>query len=173
MTQSAAMNGVMVAGVGNIFLADDGFGVEVARRLRGETFPPGVEVEDYGIRGMHLAFQLLEGYDTLILIDAVQRGDEPGTIYVIEHDLEHEPVNPATDAHTMNPEAVLATLAALGGRVRRVLVVGCEPADLVERIGLSEVMSRAVDEAMSVVRKIIDEVTIDRIETTKGVRTNV
>ena len=167
------MNRVMVAGVGNIFLADDGFGVEVARRLGGETFPSGVEVEDYGIRGMHLAFQLLEGYDTLILIDAVQRGDRPGTIYVIEPDLEREPVNPATDAHTMNPEAVLATLAALGGRVRRVLVVGCEPAELVERIGLSEVVSRAIDDAMSLVRELINEVIADRIETTKGVRTNV
>ncbi|HXN11995.1 MAG TPA: hydrogenase maturation protease [Candidatus Acidoferrales bacterium] len=173
MTQGVTTKRVMVAGVGNIFLADDGFGVEVARRLSGEKFPPGVEVEDYGIRGMHLAFQLLEGYDTLVLIDAVNRGDQPGTIFVIELDLENEPVTPATDAHSMNPEAVLSTLAALGGRVGRVLVVGCEPADLVERIGLSEVVSRAVDEAVSVVRKLIDEVTVDRIETTKGVRANV
>jgi hydrogenase maturation protease len=167
------MKKVMVAGVGNIFLADDGFGVEVARRLSGETFPPEVEVADYGIRGTHLAFQLLEGYDTLVLIDAVNRGDQPGTIFVIEPDLENEPVNPATDAHSMNPEAVLSTLAALGGRVRRVLVVGCEPAELVERIGLSEVVSRAVDEAVSVVRKLIDEATVDLIETTKGVRADV
>jgi hydrogenase maturation protease len=167
------MNRVMVAGVGNIFLADDGFGVEVARRLSGGVFPEGVEVEDYGIRGMHLAFQLLEGYDTLILIDAVQRGDQPGTIYVIEPDLDAEPINPATDAHSMNPEAVLATLAALGGRVGRVLVVGCEPAELVERIGLSEVVIRAVDEAVAAVRKLIDEVIVDRIETRKGDRADV
>ena len=167
------MNRVMVAGVGNIFLADDGFGVEVARRLSGGVFPAGVEVEDYGIRGMHLAFQLLEGYDALILIDAVQRGDQPGTIFVIEPDLDAEPINPATDAHSMNPEAVLSTLAALGGRVGRVLVVGCEPAELVERIGLSEVVSRAVDEAVSVMRKLIDEVIVDRIETRKGDRADV
>ena len=173
MTQGVTTKRVMVAGVGNIFLADDGFGVEVARRLSGEKFPPGVEVEDYGIRGMHLAFQLLEGYDTLVLIDAVNRGERPGTIFVIEPDLDHEPVNPATDAHSMNPEAVLSTLAGLGGRVGRVLVVGCEPADLVERIGLSEVVSGAVDEAVSVVRKLIDEVTFDRNETTKGVRADV
>lgn len=167
------MNRVMVAGVGNIFLADDGFGVEVARRLSGDVLPAGVEVEDYGIRGMHLAVQLLEGYDMLVLIDAVQRGDQPGTIFVIEPDLEAEPVNPATDAHSMNPEAVLGALAALGGRVGRVLIVGCEPAELVERIGLSEVVSRSVDEAVSVVWKLIDEVMVDRIETKKGVRADV
>ncbi len=167
------MSRVMVAGVGNIFLADDGFGVEVARRLSADVLPAGVEVEDYGIRGMHLAFQLLEGYDTLILIDAVQRGDRPGTIFVIEPDFDSELVNPATDAHSMNPEAVLSTLAALGGRVRRMLVVGCEPAELLERIGLSEVVNRAVDEAASVVRKLIDEVTLDRIETKKGVGADV
>jgi hydrogenase maturation protease len=167
------MNRVMVAGVGNIFLADDGFGVEVARRMSAEVLPAEVEVEDYGIRGMHLAFQLLEGYDTLILIDAMQRGDQPGTIFVIEPDLDAEPVNPATDAHSMNPEAVLATLAALGGRVDRVLVVGCEPAELVERIGLSEVVSRAVDEAMLVVRKLIAEVIVDSAETRKGDRADV
>jgi hydrogenase maturation protease len=167
------MNRVMVAGVGNIFLADDGFGVEVARRMSADVLPAGVEVEDYGIRGMHLAFQLLEGYDVLVLIDAVQRGEKPGTIFVIEPDLEAEAVNPATDAHSMNPEAVLATLAALGGRVGRVLVVGCEPADLVERIGLSEVVKRAVDEAVSVVRKLIDEVIVDSTETRKGDRADV
>jgi hydrogenase maturation protease len=167
------MNRVMVAGVGNIFLADDGFGVEVVRRLNAEMLPAGVEVEDYGIRGMHLAFQLLEGYDTLILIDAVQRGDQPGTIFVIEPNFDKQPVNPATDAHSMNPEAVLGTLAALGGRVGRVVVVGCEPEELVERIGLSVVVSRAVDEAVSVVRKLIDEVTVDRNEIKKGVRADV
>jgi hydrogenase maturation protease len=167
------MNRVMVAGVGNIFLADDGFGVEVARRMSADVLPAGVEVDDYGIRGMHLAFQLLEGYDTLILIDAVQRGDQPGTIFVIEPDLDADPVNPAADAHSMNPDAVLSTLASLGGRVNRVLVVGCEPAELVERIGLSDVVSRAVDEAMSVVRKLIDEVALARIETKKGVRADV
>ena len=167
------MKRMMVAGVGNIFLADDGFGVEVARRMSADVLPAGVEVEDYGIRGMHLAFQLLEGYDTLILIDAVQHGDQPGTIFVIEPDLDAAPINPATDAHSMNPDAVLSTLATLGGRVGRVLVVGCEPAELVERIGLSEVVNRAVDEAVSVVRKLIDEVTLTRIETKKGVRADV
>src|ERR1700683_5087761 len=108
MTQGVTTKRVMVAGVGNIFLADDGFGVEVARRLSGEKFPPGVEVEDYGIRGMHLAFQLLEGYDPLLWIDAVTGGERREKIFGSEPALAPEPVNPATDAHSMNPEAVLS-----------------------------------------------------------------
>jgi hydrogenase maturation protease len=163
------MNSVMVAGIGNIFLADDGFGVEVARRLRAESMPAGVHVEDFGIRGMHLAFQLLDGYDTLIMIDADSRGEAPGTMFVIEPELGRDSDNLVTDAHGMNPEAVLSMLATLGGNVGRVLVVGCEPAELRERIGLSDVVSLAIDSAVSVVRSLIQEALAEPTQTAREV----
>jgi hydrogenase maturation protease len=154
---------VLVAGVGNIFLGDDGFGVEVARRLGAESFPEGVDVADFGIRGVHLAYQLLEGYDTLVLIDAASRGEAPGTIFVLEPDFERPETLQRTesgfllDAHGMDPEMVLGILKDLGGKVGRVVIVGCEPADISERMGLSQTAERAVDEACGVVRRLIQE----------------
>jgi hydrogenase maturation protease len=153
---------VLVAGVGNIFLGDDGFGVEVAGRLSGVPVPDGVEVKDFGIRGVHLAYQLLDGYDTLVLIDAVQRGDTPGTLSVIEPELEdsdsgrRSPV--AVDAHSMDPTSVLEMLAGLGGRVGQVLVVACEAERLDEEIGLSEPVSRAVPGAVELVMELVEEI---------------
>jgi hydrogenase maturation protease len=154
---------ILVAGVGNIFLGDDGFGVEVARRLGTETFPEGVDVADFGIRGVHLAYQLLEGYDTLILIDAASRGEAPGTIFVIEPDFERPETLQRTesgfllDAHGMDPEMVLGILNDLGGKVGRVVIVGCEPADISERMGLSEAVEHAIGEACALVRRLIQE----------------
>jgi hydrogenase maturation protease len=153
---------VLVAGVGNVFLGDDGFGVEVANRLAGAEFPPGVKVADFGIRGVHLAYELLDGYDALVLIDAVPRGEEPGTLYVIEPDLDAiEPAGvgggPVMDAHGMAPEAVLALLLALGGRLDRVWVLGCEPADVSERMGLSAPVAGAVEEAARLARRLADD----------------
>ena len=132
---------VLVAGVGNIFLGDDGFGVAVASRMAGETFPEGVKVGDFGIRSVHLAYELLDGYDSLVLIDALSRGDRPGTLTVLEPELDDHPLGEAAglgamDAHTMHPEAVLNMLSALGGHLRRVVVVGCEPALVEEYLGL-------------------------------------
>jgi len=148
---------LLVAGVGNIFLVDDGFGVEVARRLAAESWPPGVEVADFGIRGVHLAYHLLDGYDLLVLVDALSQGEEPGTVFLLEPDVDSEPGRevPITDAHGLDPESVLAIVRTLGGKIGRVLVVGCEPAELVERIGLSAVVERAVEEAIRMVRDII------------------
>lgn len=149
----------LVAGVGNIFLADDGFGVEVARRLAAESLPDGVEVSDFGIRGVHLAYQLLDGYDTLILIDAVSQGDSPGTVFLLEPDLEAldtQPVLSIGDAHGMDPESVLRLVKSLGGRIGRVLVVGCEPAEITERIGLSARVMGSVDEAVRLVRSLLE-----------------
>jgi hydrogenase maturation protease len=152
---------ILVAGAGNIFLGDDGFGVEVARRLAGETFPEGVDVADFGIRGVHLAYQLLEGYDTLVLIDAASRGEAPGTIFLLEPDfarretLERTESGFLLDAHGMDPEMVLGMLKDLGGHIEKVLIVGCEPADVDERMGLSEAVERAVGEACDVVRRLI------------------
>jgi hydrogenase maturation protease len=148
------MSGTLVAGVGNIFLGDDGFGVEVARQLAVETLPPGVQVADFGIRGVHLAYQLLEGYDCLILVDAITRGDAPGTVYVFEPDLDNQD-DIVSDAHSLDPRAVLAMVKTLGGNLDRVVVVGCEPAQLEEQIGLSAPAQRAVSEAVRVVRELI------------------
>jgi len=154
---------VLVAGVGNIFLGDDGFGVEVAKRLAREAFPPGVEVADYGIRGVHLAYELLRGYDTLILVDAAPRGEAPGTVFVLEPDFEHAETLErgasgfVLDAHGMDPEMVLSILADLGGRRPRVRIVGCEPAVVEERMGLSAPVAGAVEEAARVVRELVEE----------------
>ncbi len=116
---------------------------------------------DFGIRGVHLAYQLLEGYDTFILIDAAARGEAPGTIFVLEPDfnrpetLERTESGFLLDAHGMDPEMVLGILKDLGGGVERVLIVGCEPADTSERMGLSEAVELAVGEACGVVRRLI------------------
>lgn len=149
---------MLVAGVGNIFCSDDGFGVEVAQRLAGASMPDGVQVADFGIRGVHLAYELMEGYDDLILIDAVPRGQEPGTVFVIEPDMAPaaaDPAGPPMDAHGMNPATVFGVLHQLGGRLDRALIVGCEPADVGEDIGLSEPVERAVDEAVRTVRDLV------------------
>jgi hydrogenase maturation protease len=150
---------ILVAGVGNLFLADDAFGIEVARRLAQEELPAGVRVADYGIRGVHLAYQLLEGSDTLVLVDAVSRGEPPGTVFIIEPDLEQPggglAGRPLMDGHGMDPATVLALLKQLGGTIGRVVVVGCEPLETCERIGLSQPVERAVDEAVRLVRRLV------------------
>jgi hydrogenase maturation protease len=158
----------LVACLGNIFLGDDGFGVEVARRLASHDLPEGVRVTDYGIRGMHLAYDLAEGFDTTILVDAAQRGGEPGTVYVIEPEPAGDGgsgVGPGAasalggmglfDAHGMQPDVVLDMAGALGAEAGRVLVVGCEPANLEEGIGLSPPVAAAVDEAVRVVTRLV------------------
>jgi hydrogenase maturation protease len=158
---------VLVAGVGNVFLGDDGFGVEVARRLAGERLPGWVRVADFGIRGVHLAYELLEGYEKAILVDASPRGEAPGTVYVIEPDMngQPDPADPAVqagpgvlvDGHGMEPDAVFALLKALGGDIPKLLVVGCEPAEVSERMGLSPPVAGAVDRAVAVVHELIGE----------------
>jgi hydrogenase maturation protease len=154
--------GVLVAGIGNIFLSDDGFGVEVANRLAAGPLPPGVRVADFGIRGVHLAYELLDGYDGVVLVDAVPMGEPPGTVAVIEPEADGTPVPddeaPVVDAHSMGPEVVLATLARLGGSVPRVYVVGCQPASLDEDMGLSPPVAAAVDGAVALCRQLIDEI---------------
>lgn len=146
---------ILVAGLGNIFLGDDGFGVEVARRLASENLPDHVKVADIGIRGVHLAYEMLEEYKMTILVDTVSKGDPPGTVYVIQH--EREDADSVTvDAHSMSPDSVLALLDNLGGRATNVLIVGCEPADMEERIGLSVAVSAAVDEAVRVVCELVE-----------------
>src|SRR5688500_13789421 len=122
------MRRTLVAGIGNVFFGDDGFGVEGAARLAGEAWPDDVRVVDAGIRARHLAYDLLDGgYDTAILVDAVQRGEAPGTVSLIEPDA-HGDGTPAprglADGHTATPDTVLAFLRNLGGLPPRVLIVG-------------------------------------------------
>ncbi|WP_405747007.1 hydrogenase maturation protease [Streptomyces sp. NBC_01525] len=156
---------VLVAGIGNIFLGDDGFGVETVRRLAAEPLPPHTELADIGVRGVHLAYRMLDGYDTVVLVDAVPGDGPPGTVRLLAPDGARPPAGPvAVDGHHMTPDAVLALLDHLsettgGGRPRRVLVVGCVPARLDEGIGLSAPVEAAVEEAVRLLRTLLHEAT--------------
>jgi hydrogenase maturation protease len=147
---------VLVAGIGNLFFGDDGFGVEVVRKLAGEPLPPGVEVADYGIRGVHLAYRLLDAPRLLVLVDAVSRGGAPGTLYVI--DPEVEPASPTAlgDGHTIDVASVLGAARALGGSLPVVRVVGCEPEALDPGMGLCPSVARAIPGAIRLVREIVE-----------------
>src|SRR5215831_3207116 len=159
---------MLIAGVGNIFLGDDGFGPEVAKRLAAVSLPGWVRVADYGTSGMHLAYDLADGYDAAILIDAAPRGDKPGTISLLDVAAERGPdggpdaealgVSRLFDAHGMQPDVVLGMLDMLGGAgPARILVVGCEPASVDYGMELSEPVASAVDEAVQVVLDLVAE----------------
>lgn len=149
---------VLVAGVGNVFLGDDGFGVEVARRLAKLDLPDWVAVADYGISGMHLAYDLADGVQTAILVDAMARGGQPGTVYVVEPDRRtaDAPAGALFDGHGMRPDVVLGMLDTLGADVGRVLIVGCEPAATAPGMELSAPVAAAVDDAVALVLKLIE-----------------
>ena len=156
---------ILVAGIGNIFLGDDGFGVEVVRRLASRKLPESVRVADFGIRGFDLAYALQDGYETTILVDACPHGEAPGTLYVIEPDLKEldDPSRsqPAIEAHAMNPVTVLRMARAMNIEVKNVLVVGCEPETLggeEGQMGLSAPVEAAVDEAVKLVESVINKV---------------
>lgn len=152
---------ILIAGIGNIFRGDDGFGVEVARRLEAVALPEEVRVVDVGVRGFDLAYALAGGDETAILVDAVGRGEAPGTLYVIEADLDHLSDLPgeAIDTHGMHPLQVLHLVNALGGHAGRMLVVGCEPASIGSDddwfVGLSPPVEAAVDEAVQLIESLI------------------
>jgi len=162
---------ILVAGVGNIFLGDDGFGVEVARRLSRESFPDGVAVADFGIRGVHLAYQLLDEFELVVLIDAVSRGGIPGTLYVIEPELDGNlgggSDESIADAHDMVLNHVFAQVRTLGGKLGRVLIVGCEAGDVSERIGLSSSVETAVGEAVRLIMELVDPARPTAVEREK------
>jgi hydrogenase maturation protease len=145
---------VLVAGVGNIFLGDDGFGVEVARRLTAEELPGGARVREFGIRGVHLAYEIADGVDTLILVDAMARGEPPGTLTVLVPGPGGLPAA-QLDGHSLDPGSVLQLVETLGGKIGRTLVVGCEPESLEEGIGLSSTVEDAVDRAVALVRDLL------------------
>jgi hydrogenase maturation protease len=150
---------VLVAGVGNIFLGDDAFGVEVARRLAERQLPDGVRVVDFGIRGLDLAYAFLDGYKAVILVDAAPRGGAPGTLYLIEPKRPAELGTGLLQTHNVTPAEVLRMAAALGAEVGRLLVVGCEPAPLDEademQDGLSDAVRKAVDEAVVLIEGMV------------------
>lgn len=165
---------ILIACIGNIFMGDDGFGVEVARRLmstQARRYPEGVEVVDFGIRGLDLAYTLLNEYDTLVLVDAVSRGGKPGTLYLIEPDLSAinqetgvEAARVGLDAHSMDPLKVLAFARTLGARPVRTLLIGCEPSvlnaneDYLDmQMGLSQPVQAAVDEAVEMVEALVGQ----------------
>jgi hydrogenase maturation protease len=158
---------ILIACVGNIFLGDDGFGVEVAQRLASRALPPEVSVKDFGIRGFDLAYALMESYDLTILVDACARGGAPGTVYLIEPDpVEETPhTGPGLEPHGMNPMNVLRMVKSLGGTAGRVLIVGCEPAELESdhdgQFGLSEPVRAAVEVAISMIESLVSKV-LDR-----------
>jgi hydrogenase maturation protease len=152
---------VLIACIGNIFLGDDGFGTEVARRLAGRSLPPGVIVKDFGIRGLDLTYALLDPYDLVILVDACPRGGEPGTVYVVEPGQIEPDTRVQLDAHAMNPMQVLRAVQSMGGVPGRILIVGCEPADIGSdeegRMGLSDPVQAAIDEAIAVIYRLVSE----------------
>jgi hydrogenase maturation protease len=174
-TGQDARRHILIACIGNIFLGDDGFGVAVAERLRGRPYAAGVEVVDFGIRGVELAYTLLDGCDTLVLVDAVARGGAPGTLYLIEPDPPASAAAPGweaarvpVDAHSMDPLKVLAFAHALGARPGRTLVVGCEPApagdndaDTPMSMELSEPVRAALDEAVRMIDALIARLSTD------------
>lgn len=150
---------ILIAGIGNVFLGDDGFGVEVARRLSREVPAEDVDVVDFGVRGIHLAFELADGrYDAAILVDAVSRGGEPGTLYAIDADVDANGFEPVeSDAHSLTPDAVLAWVGQVGGKRLRVVVVGCEPATTTESMELSAPVAASIDVAMQMIRALVSE----------------
>jgi hydrogenase maturation protease len=161
--ETAGRPRVLVAGVGNIFLGDDAFGVAVVQRLALHRLPDAVRVVDFGIRGLDLVYALLDGYEAVILVDAVPRGGRPGTLYVLEPEVPTLP-EPAAggvlmEAHDLGPAKVLRLAASLGAPVRRLLLVGCEPEPAGEteemRMELSAAVRAAVDEAVPLIESLV------------------
>ena len=154
---------ILVAGIGNVFLGDDGFGCEVVRRLAEREPPEGVEIVDFGIRGMDLAYALMDPYEVVVFVDAVPRGEEPGTVYLIEAEVPEEG-EVALDTHGMDPVNVIRLARVLGAEIPRTLVVGCEPKVVLTGedyddmlMELSEPVQKAVDEAVRLVESIVEE----------------
>ena len=157
---------ILVAGVGNVFLGDDGFGVEVVRRLARRELPEGVEVVDFGIRGMDLAYALQDDYELVVFVDATPRGEKPGTVYLIEAEVE-EDGEVALDTHGMDPVKVIKLSRALGAKPTRTLVVGCEPQVVLSGedydemlMELSELVQAAVEEAVKLVESLVKEIDV-------------
>jgi hydrogenase maturation protease len=156
---------ILVAGIGNVFLGDDGFGVEVVRRLAGRELPEGVEVVDFGIRGLDLAYALQRDYDLVVFVDATPRGREPGTVYLLEPEIEDDG-EVVLDTHGMDPVRVIKFARTLGPTPARTFVVGCEPQTIISGedyeemlMELSEPVLAAVDEAADLVASLVERIS--------------
>ena len=165
MRQKVTKPTILVAGIGNIFLGDDAFGVEVARRLSSAELPQAVRVTDFGIRGFDLACALQDGYETVILVDAYPQGQSPGTVYIVEPDLgtvtSGGPNDAVVEPHSMNPVRVLEMSASMGALPQRILLVGCEPESLggeEGHMGLSAAVANAVDEAIRRIESLVVQI---------------
>jgi hydrogenase maturation protease len=150
---------ILIAGIGNIFLGDDGFGVAVAQRLRSRELPPGVRVVDFGIRALDLAYALIAAPDVTILIDACPRGEAPGSLFVIEPEIATEDAAPPPlEAHAMDPMLVIKMAMAMGGRLKRILLLGCEPATIGPeegQLGLSPQVDAVIDDAITLALTLV------------------
>jgi hydrogenase maturation protease len=161
---------ILIAGIGNIFLGDDAFGVEVARALATRNLPPDVAVKDFGIRGFDLAYALLDPWHTVVLVDALPRNEAPGTLFLLKPDLSGlgNPFSEGLDLnpHGMDPMRVLNLAASLGPISARVLVIGCEPSDFGDefegRMGLSPAVSAVLEEAVRMIEKLIRKILAER-----------
>jgi hydrogenase maturation protease len=153
---------ILIAGVGNIFMGDDAFGCEVARRLAQQPLPESVRVVDFGIRSLDLTYAMLDGYDTMILIDAAPRGRSPGTLYVIEPSAPEQNNNVMLETHGMDVVKVLQAAAAMGGQARQVLLVACEPtprdADADWEMNISPPVQAALEEAVTIVLSLVAKI---------------
>lgn len=153
-------SGILVAGIGNIFLGDDGFGPEVMRHVPQRLAGPRVRLRDYGIRGVHLAYDLLDGVDALILVDALPNRGSPGALHVFQADHETLSATAGLDAHAMDPAAVFASLNALEGAPPDTVVVGCEVAKVDEGIGLSDPVAAAVPAAVKALEDMVAQLLV-------------
>lgn len=160
---------ILVAGIGNIFLGDDGFGVEVIKQMGARALPDGVHLEDFGIRGMDLAYTLLDDYDTVIFVDIAPRGEPPGTLSLIEARLGDDG-QASIDTHGMDPVKVLNLARNLGAPSRPTYVVACEPALVIDGennpdvlVELSAPVAAAVDPAVEMIVALIDEISGVRV----------
>jgi hydrogenase maturation protease len=157
---------ILVAGIGNLWMRDDGFGGEVARKLEKQEMPPGVKVTDYGSGGLDLAYEVMRGYDALVIIDISRQGGEPGTLYVMDvsdADIEVEIEDGAQiDPHGMDPRTVLRFVKSTGGWPGKVVIIACEP-EIVEDfgIGLSPSVAGSVDGAVKLIWETIQELRSD------------
>jgi hydrogenase maturation protease len=172
LKEGSALNrqSILVAGIGNIFLGDDAFGCEVVKRLSGREWPDNVRVVDFGIRGFDLAYALLEGYDVTILVDATPRGEAPGTLYTIEPDVNElediQTQGEMVETHGMNPMKVLQMVKSMGGRFKKILLVGCEPATFGPeegQMGLSAPVEAVIDEAASIVASLVGRFSVEEM----------
>lgn len=161
--QAVQKSRVLIAGIGNIFLGDDAFGVEVIKRLGTRQLPSDVRIVDFGIRGLDLVYALQDGYETVILVDACPQGKTPGTVFVIQPDLTEDGSQeaPIVEAHAMNPNNVIRLAKAMDAPLQRLLLVGCEPETLGGpdgHMGLSAQVEAVLDKAVDVIEKVVSRI---------------